>query len=254
MNSEELERLRQAVDAAPQDLEAQMALLQALVETASWQEAEEVGTALLQHESPPDAVHSLMGLVYGKRRRWDDAVQQCQRALDTQPDDALLCFNLGTLLAHKGDLTTAQTHLEKAIAQHDQWAEAHYNLGTVLLRQERYRDAVDAFKRATDARELYPEAHFSRGNAHALRGLESDGTLDYYELDCAINAYKTAIQQRPGYAEALFNLGMIYGRMTSSEGIRVWDQYLEATQDKPDEDTWRLRAQEYKNHLQDRLR
>jgi hypothetical protein len=87
-----------------------------------------------------------------------------------------------------------------------------------------------------------------------MRGLDTDGTLDYYELDCAINAYKTAIQQRPGYTAALYNLGMIYGRMTSSEGVRVWDQYLEATREKPEEDAWRLRAQEYKRDLQDRLR
>jgi tetratricopeptide (TPR) repeat protein len=254
MNSAELEQLRQAVQAAPQDIETRLTLLQALVATASWQEAEDVGTALLQHEPPPAAVHALMGIIYGKRQRWNDAIHQCQCALETQPDDALLLFNLGTLLAQRGELPAAQTHLEKALVQHAQWAEAQYNLGIVLLRQERYREAIDAFKRASDVRELYPEAHFSRGNAHAMRGLDTDGTLDYYELDCAINAYKTAIQQRPGYTAALFNLGMIYGRMTSAEGVRVWDQYLEATQEKPEEDTWRLRAQEYKRDLQDRLR
>jgi tetratricopeptide (TPR) repeat protein len=254
MDSAELERLRQAVQAAPQDMAVRLTLLQALVAAAAWQEALEVGTTLLQHDAPPAAVHALMALVYGKQQRWDDAIQHCQHALDTQPDDALLLFNLGTLLAQQGDLPTAHTHLEKAIAQRQQWAEAHYNLGTVLLRQERYREAVDALKRAAECRDLYPEAHFNRGNAHAMRGLETDGTLDYYELDCAINAYKTAIQQRPGYTAALYNLGMVYGRMTSSEGLRVWDQYLEAAKDRPEEDIWRRRAQEYKDDLQDRLR
>jgi tetratricopeptide (TPR) repeat protein len=254
MDSAELERLRQAVQAAPQDIEARVTLLQALVDAGAWQEAAEVGTTLLQQGTPPAAVHVLMGLVYGKQQRWDDAIQHYQRALASQPDDALLLFNLGTLLAQQGDLPTAHTHLENVIAQRQQWAEAHYNLGTVLLRQERYREAIDALKRASDCRDIYPEAHFNRGNAHAMRGLDTDGTLDYYELDCAINAYKTAIQQRPGYTAALYNLGMIYGRMTSSEGLRVWDQYLEAVKDKPEEDTWRRRAQEYKDDLQDRLR
>jgi tetratricopeptide (TPR) repeat protein len=123
----------------------------------------------------------------------------------------------------------------------------------VLLRQGRYNEAIKAFERAIAQRDAYPEAHFNRGNAHALKGLEPDGTLDYYELDCAINAYKTAIQQRPGYTAALYSLGMVYGRMTSSEGLRVWDQYLEAARDRPDEDSWRMRAQEYKRDLQDRL-
>jgi hypothetical protein len=42
--------------------------------------------------------------------------------------------------------------------------------------------------------------------------------------------------------------------MGSAEGVRVWEQYVEATQDLPDEEIWRLRAQEYKRDLQDRLR
>ena len=113
---------------------------------------------------------------------------------------------------------------------------------------------MKAFDGALECCATYPEAHFNRGNAHALRGLEADGALDYYELDCAINAYKTAIQQRPGYAAALYNLGMIYQRMASAEGLRVWEQYLEATHDLADEETWRLRAQEYTRDLQDRLR
>src|SRR2546422_772012 len=148
----------------------------------------------------------------------------------------------------------ARLALLQGLIAAEQWAEAHYNMGTLLLQQERYHEAIKALERALECRSTYPEAHFNRGNAHALRGLEADGSLGYYELDCAISAYKTAIQQRPDYAAALYNLGMVYQRMTSSEGLRVWDQYLEATQDLPDEEVWRLRAQEYKHDLQDRLR
>jgi hypothetical protein len=46
----------------------------------------------------------------------------------------------------------------------------------------------------------------------------------------------------------------VYQRMGSAEGLRVWNQYIEATQDLPDEEIWRLRAQEYTRDLQDRLR
>jgi tetratricopeptide (TPR) repeat protein len=254
MDTPDLERLRQAVQADPEDTAARLALLQALVAAEAWQEADEVGTALLQVGTPPMTVHALMAVVYGRRQRWEEAIQQCRRALEMQPDDALLLFNLGTLLAQQGDTEAALEYLEKATAQREDWAEAHYNLGTVLLRQQRYHEAIEAFERALEQQETYPEAHFNRGNAHALQGLETDGTLDYYELDCAISAYKTAIQQRPGYTAALYNLGMVYGRMTSSEGVRVWEQYLEAARDQPTEETWRMRAQEYKRDLQDRLR
>ena len=68
----------------------------------------------------------------------------------------------------------------------------------------------------------------------ALVALHSDGTVDYYELDCAITAYKAAIQQRPGYTAALYNLGMLYQCTHSVEGLPVWEQYLEASQDLAD--------------------
>ncbi len=254
METPDLEPLRQAMQAAPENPNTRQALLQALVAVEVWEEAEEVGEALLRTASPPAAVHALMGTVYGKRDRWDDAVQQCRIAFELQPDDPLLLYNLGTLLAQQGDIDAAVTHLENATTQRETWAEAHYNLGAVLLRQKCYTEAVEAFERAIDLCDVYPEANFNSGNAHAMLGLGADGGLDYYEVDCAINAYKLAIQQRPGYTAALYNLGMLYGRMTSSEGLRVWDQYLEAAQDRPEEETWRMRAQEYQRDLQDRLR
>lgn len=254
MDETELARLHQAVQTDPADTAARLALLRGLSAAEQWAAAAEVGSALLQDEGVRSTVHACMGMVYGKQGRWDEAIQQCRQALALVPDDALVLFNLSLALARQGDAKAALEYLEKAVAQEPQWAEAHYNLGTLLLQQQRYHEAIKALDRALECCSTYPEAHFNRGNAHALRGLEADGALDYYELDCAINAYKTAIQQRPGYAAALYNLGMVYQRMRSSEGLRVWDEYVEATQDLPDEEVWRLRAQEYKYDLQDRLR
>ncbi len=254
MDETALAQLRQAVQAAPEDEAARLALLHALVAAEHWQEADEAGAPLLRSDMPPPAVHPLLAVVYGKLERWDETVEQCRQGLAQQPDDALLLFNLGAVLARQGDDEAALEALDKAAEQQEDWVEVHYNRGTVLLRQERYNDALDAFERATELRETYAEAHFNRGNVHAMKGLESDGSLDYYEIDCAINAYKRAVQHRPGYTAALYNLGMLYGRMGSEEGLRVWDQYLEVAGELAEEETWRMRAQEYKRDLQDRLR
>lgn len=253
MDSTDLTQLRQAVQTAPHDAGACLALLHALIAAAAWQEAAEVGAALGDGVAASAPVQTLLGFVAGQQQQWPTAIACYQQALALQPDDAMLQFNLGVALAQHNDLAAAQTHLARAVALQEDWAAAHYNLGTVLLRQTQYGEAISALKRAAELRETYPEAHFNRGNAHAMRGLTAEGRLDYYELDCAITAYKTAIQQRPGYTAALYNLGMLYGRMKTSEGLRVWEQYLEATQDRPEEDVWRMRAQEYKRDLEDRI-
>lgn len=254
MHETELLPLQQAVQANPADTEARLALLRGLIAAERWQAAEELAQALLHDTAPLASVHVCLGLVYGQQGRWQEAAQQCQQALLLQEDDALALLNLSLALAHQGETEAALEPLNKAIAQDADWAETHYTLGTLLLRQQRYHEAIKAFERALECQSTYPEAQFNRGNAHAMRGLDADGSLDYYELDCAINAYKTAIQQRPGYTAALYNLGMVYQRMSSAEGLRVWDQYLEAAAALDEEATWRTRAQAFKEDLQYRLR
>ena len=56
MDTTDLEPLRQAVQAAPEDTEARLALLHALIEAEAWEEADAVGTTLLQEASPPATV------------------------------------------------------------------------------------------------------------------------------------------------------------------------------------------------------
>jgi tetratricopeptide (TPR) repeat protein len=254
METFDVEQLRQAVQAAPERVDTRLALLRALMTAADWEEAESVGEVLLRRASPPPETHTLMGVIYGKRERRDDAIHQCRQALEHQPEDLLSQYNLAVLLAQQDDFEAAVSQLQNVTTRHHTWPAAHYNLGVVLMRLARYTEAIEAFENAIDHCDDYPEAHFNSGNAHAMLGLPDDGGLDYYEVDCAINAYKRAIQQRPGYTSALFNLGMLYGRMTSSEGVRVWQQYLEAAQHLPDEEIWCLRAREYQRNLQDRLR
>ena len=123
-------------------------------------------------------------------------------------------FNLGTLLVHQGDPQAAIEHLEKV-------TKLHLGLGRGALRPW----APPCFSASVTARRstpstmpskfgsAYPEAEFNRGNAYAMRGLDDNGTMDYYELDQAVQAYKKAIQKRPGYPAALYNLGMVYKRM-----------------------------------------
>ena len=254
MDDTELLPLQLAVQTNPTDPEARLALLRGLLAAEHWQEATELAQALLQTDTPPAIAHVYLGLIYGKQGGWEDAAQQCQQALTLQADDALALFNLGLAQAHQGADAAALECLKQVVAQAPEWAEAQYTLGTLLLRQQLYHEAIKAFEAALEAQNIYPEAQFNRGNAHAMRSLDSDGSLDYYELDCAINAYKIAIQQRPGYTAALYNLGMLYQRMGSAEGLRVWEQYLEAAASRAEEDTWRTRAQSFKEDLAYRLR
>jgi tetratricopeptide (TPR) repeat protein len=226
MDDTELARLHQAVQADPADTAARLTLLHGLVMARRWHESEQVGSPLLQAEDAPATVHTCMGIVYGKQGRLDEAVQQCRQALALDPDDVLALGNLGSLLAHQDDPKAALSASTRPWTT-PQIGQRHTIPGTVLLRQERYQEAIRACDRALECRATYPEAHFNRGNAHALRGLEADGSLNYYDLTAPSMPIKRHTAASWLY-RALYNLGMVYQRMGSAEGVRVWDQYIEA--------------------------
>ena len=125
MDDTELARLHQAVQADAADTAARLALLHGLVMAQRWHEAEQVGSPLLQAEDAPTAVHTCMGIVYGKQGRLDEAVQQCRQALAVDPDDILALCNLGSLLARQDDPKAALECLDKVVDHAPDWAEAH---------------------------------------------------------------------------------------------------------------------------------
>src|SRR5262245_64843127 len=137
MDDTELARLHQAVQADPADTAARLALLQGLVVVRRWPEAEQVGSPLLQAADASAAVHTCMGIVYGKQGRLDEAVQQCRQALALDTDDVLALCNLGSLLARQDDPKAALECLDKVVDHAPDWAEAHYIRGTVLMCQTR---------------------------------------------------------------------------------------------------------------------
>lgn len=74
-----------------------------------------------------------------------------REALEQNPTDARLWFNLGNALARQGRVDEAQQAWSrfKAIEQRQQErASAEHNLGNVLSETQRYQDALEAYRRA----------------------------------------------------------------------------------------------------------
>lgn len=80
--------------------------------------------------------------------RVDDALAKYRGALKRSPALAEAHYNVGVLLARKGELAAAERSLDEAARLKPSWSQAHLALGHLYFRQARYGDAERAFGRA----------------------------------------------------------------------------------------------------------
>ncbi len=109
---------------------------------------------------------SRLGDSYGKAKQYDKAIDNFQKALALNPNDAELHNAMGNTYAEMGKTTEAQAEFQKS-AQLDpaSASRAYFNLGAIMYNQGKMDEAVEAFKKATEAKPDYAEAYFLEGQA-----------------------------------------------------------------------------------------
>jgi protein O-GlcNAc transferase len=93
--------------------------------------------------------------------RVDDALANYRGALKRSPALAEVHYNVGVLLARKGDLDGAERSLDQALRLKPSWAQAYLALGHLYFRQARYADAERSFGRAATHAPASAEALFN---------------------------------------------------------------------------------------------
>jgi tetratricopeptide (TPR) repeat protein len=83
--------------------------------------------------------------MYEAQHRTQSALQERQRALETNPDDPALLLDLGEAMAKAGDLSDAYGYLEKAVAANPRSAKALYLFASVAQRLDQKEAAKAAY-------------------------------------------------------------------------------------------------------------
>ena len=150
-----------------------------------------------------------------------------------------------------GHWATQSRYFREAIQSQPYYAEAHFNLGKALQDAERLVEAAEAYRQAAACRPGYARALDNLGvvlqklgdfkqalitqSARARRKLISRKATSIAErcskklmrFPEAIAAYRAAISQRPGYADAMINLGNLLQKIGQfDEGIQTLEQAL----------------------------
>ena len=103
-----------------------------------------------------------------QNERWDEALSYFQAAVDEDPENPQLQFNLGSALYKKERYEDAAAAFEKSLMTRDirQQENAYFNQGNAYYRLEKYQEAVEAYKKALD---IDPEDQAAKHNLELVR-------------------------------------------------------------------------------------
>ncbi len=136
-----------------------------------------------------------------RRRKLDDVLAECRRALAADPNDAGIHTSLGNLLQQLGRLDEAVAAHRRAIAIDPDRAGAHNNLGNVRKELGWLDGAAAADRRAVRHEPDFAEAYSNLGAV-----LQRQGSLDE-----AVAAYRRAVALEPDNPSLRFMLDTVTG-------------------------------------------
>ncbi|MEX1110942.1 MAG: tetratricopeptide repeat protein [Chthoniobacterales bacterium] len=123
-----------------------------------------------------------------------------QKFVDLEPSNVVALANLGVAQFRQGKLTAAQLALERAIKSDPNDAFSLTTLGAVMIEQNRIEDAIGYLERANDA----------RGDDAITLNYLGVASSQLGQFGKAEQSLRRAITVQPEYAEAHFNLAVIY--------------------------------------------
>lgn len=159
---------------------------------------------------------------YIKKGDLDTAQQHLERALKSDPRSAEAYNMMGILLQREGspiNVQKAEGYYRKAISLKDDFAQAHNNYGVYLSQQKRYREAYKQF--AIAGATLGYE-----GRGAALENLGRTALL-LEDAPQAQQAFESALKAEPNLLVARFELAeLLLGQGRVRESAALYDEYL----------------------------
>jgi tetratricopeptide (TPR) repeat protein len=117
---------------------------------------------------PTAEAHTFLGWTYSFQGSLDDAIAECKKAIEVDPDFGNPYNDIGAYLIELGRLDDAIPWLEKAsrAPRYEAPHYPHFNLGRVYVAKEMYNRAIEEF---TNALGLRPDYDLARKAVDALK-------------------------------------------------------------------------------------
>jgi tetratricopeptide (TPR) repeat protein len=182
---------RHALSIAPASSFGRNNLGNALVAQGRFEEAiDQFQRALRINPDDADVAYNL-GNALAQKGNFEEAGKQLQHALQINPDNAMAAYDLGNVRARQGRLGEAMDNFELALRIDPRLAKAHYNLGGLLNKQGKLAEAVEQYQKALQIDAGYVRAYYGLGTVLTMQG----------QLDRAIDSFRAGLRLQPDFAE-----------------------------------------------------
>ena len=207
-------RLRQLVQAAPQDSETRYQLAVTLWnryqrntgrrQVGDLDDAVETLSAAIKAAPDRARFHLVLGQLLAEQQHVPRAVEHLRKAVALEPQSGDAHYNLGLALRLAGDLAAAADQFRAALALDENHSLARRSLGLVLRQQGDLKAAVSELQRAAAAAPDDPQGHALLGAA-LLRGGSPAAAI--VELREAVRLQPSITDARVNLAQALMKSG-----------------------------------------------
>ncbi len=137
-------------------------------------------------------VHNVHGVIAAKQGAFQVAIDSYQRAIELDPDNCDVHFNLGNVLRDAGDLKTALTSYRAALQIKPDDPDVMFNMAAVLCGLGKLSAAEKLFQQLVEVSPKDHTAHSSLGGVLFRRG----------QTEEAIDCFRRALKLQPGFVEA----------------------------------------------------
>ena len=119
---------------------------------------------------PTAEAHTFLGWTYSFAGRLDDAIAECHRAIEVDPDFGNPYNDIGVYFIEQGLLDEAIPWLEKATRapRYESYCFPHYNLGRIYERKRQWAKAIECYQRSLAHNPKYKLAQASLRRLRAM--------------------------------------------------------------------------------------
>ncbi len=133
------------------------------------------------------------GVAYDSKGEYDRAIEDYDKAIALNPNDASFYYNRGNTYDYKGEYDRAITDYDQAIALDPKLAPAYGNRGLVYARKGENDRAIMDFNKAIALEPEYAMNYFYRGLAYEKLGDKQKAEPDYQKTLSLLPGDKSAV-------------------------------------------------------------
>ena len=180
----------------------------------------EMSKAAYQHmyEADPHSwrVHQVLCDSFEQADRFDDAVKECQTAIDMRPNEPGLHLQLGDVYWKQNHLEQAESEFQKELELSPQDFTAMYKLGAVSVERSKPQIGKELLTKVLENHPESRDAHYQRGRAEAQLGDEQAAIADFSAVVSGSGAADPEINR-----QSYYQLAQLYRRTQQPEQARL---------------------------------